>query len=873
MDIERICLELMLRKIQYTSIELRKNELEISYCSIQEKQFLKIAKSVLEGYSGDELIQIYRWLDHKLSGSDNKADSHGIFSFIYELGAQFIEMKDGKFLCIEHAASELTLHNLQLLRWRELSVSLGNELFMAALLARNGNGKHNITDWLCTPFPTFSIRYKEKVEMRDMAENHFHLKGSIPVFTLNWVCLMNHIGDIRKTSYLHFDMSLESDFFYEEKQYIKIIEICRQAAFYRMYLHHRMNNNKIFLDSPIYHTMELDEGKLNELQMQINVCRAMNEKLTGSFGEIECLDYAIGNVWEEFNPMVQTDSDAKVSWEIKTAPKDEIAVAGERYFLYRCFRAVFNNEFTYEEKNIFYRYLVIGLRVRAELVQVNGKRGFSNFADYQDRKEDFIEDYPCYQEQIMNLAVKSYSKLQSLSSMEIRITPKDHIETLKKIAHYDCSMEDCDLDYFYVLHFPKKKDTSFVDLKPRNYEVRDYLRGQIEEEYMLLEKELTDYQYLGKIPRVRGYDTCSGEIGCRPEVFGQFYRQLQAYNKRCGLEQVHFTYHVGEDFLDIFSGLRAVDEAVRFCQLPRHSRIGHGMVLGIDVRDYYTLKKNSSVLEKQEILDNVAWILGFCEEYGIVIGNAKKELSVLFSKYLDEIYGIPKRPKLTEEMQDAQLEVAIAKEEDYLESMNYYNAWKLRGDRPEEYLAVGHDIGVDITEECCFREGNKLGEIRNQKVCQKYYRDYHFDSTVRKKGSQVDIWKVSEQYYLLATRIQEELRLILSKKEIAVECNPSSNYFIGPFQRYDEHPMLRMYGKNLSDYPSSRLSVSINTDDQGIFHTSLEMEYAIMYTALSKSRNQQGLSRYSTEEIRKWFKDINEFGKQQVFHFQNRKGN
>lgn len=88
---------------------------------------------------------------------------------------------------------------------------------------------------------------------------------------------------------------------------------------------------------------------------------------------------------------------------------------------------------------------------------------------------------------------------------------------------------------------------------------------------------------------------------------------------------------------------------------------------------------------------------------------------------------------------------------------------------------------------------------------------------------------------------------------------------IGPFERYEQHPMLRMYGKNLCDDLSSRLCVSINTDDQGVFQTSLEMEYALMYTALCKCKDASGKRKYTKQQVMKWLMEIKEFGKKQVF--------
>ena len=54
--------------------------------------------------------------------------------------------------------------------------------------------------------------------------------------------------------------------------------------------------------------------------------------------------------------------------------------------------------------------------------------------------------------------------------------------------------------------------------------------------------------------------------------------------------RLYATYHVGEDFLDIADGLRAIDEAILFCGLERGSRLGHALALGIDSYEYYKYK-------------------------------------------------------------------------------------------------------------------------------------------------------------------------------------------------------------------------------------------------------------------------------------------
>ena len=56
-----------------------------------------------------------------------------------------------------------------------------------------------------------------------------------------------------------------------------------------------------------------------------------------------------------------------------------------------------NTGFSDFDKNIFYRYLVLRTFFRSEMIQVNKMVGFSNFDQYQLRKEYFIEGKRAYE--------------------------------------------------------------------------------------------------------------------------------------------------------------------------------------------------------------------------------------------------------------------------------------------------------------------------------------------------------------------------------------------------------------------------------------------------------------------------------------------
>ena len=106
----------------------------------------------------------------------------------------------------------------------------------------------------------------------------------------------------------------------------------------------------------------------------------------------------------------------------------------------------------------------------------------------------------------------------------------------------------------------------------------------------------------------------------------------------------------------------------------------------------------------------------------------------------------------------------------------------------------------------------------------------------------------------------------LVKTGIGIETNPSSNYLIGTIQKYEEHPILRFNSRKLrKTEKNSSLHVSINTDDQGVFDTMLENEYAMMALALKKAKNDSHEPLYDIEDIYEWIDYVRRMGLEQVF--------
>ena len=138
---------------------------------------------------------------------------------------------------------------------------------------------------------------------------------------------------------------------------------------------------------------------------------------------------------------------------------------------------------------------------------------------------------------------------------------------------------------------------------------------------------------------------------------------------------------------------------------------------------------------------------------------------------------------------------------------------------------------------------------------------------VRKKGAELITVDIERLYVDIVEKVQIYIRNLVASKGISIETNPSSNYLIGTFRRYDKHPITMFYSNNLfgRDNYGHQLITSINTDDQGIFNTYLEFEYALIALALEKIKDENENPKYEKIMIYRWLDEIREMGIQQSF--------
>lgn len=832
-----------------------------------------------------------------------RTSTHGVLH-VFELLSDLVDLllvqENGEMLCrYEH-----------ILYWRELVQSMGEELPVSAMYAikdmEYGRPSREQFEW------DFVLGQNNaplnRLMQRGISEHHMHLWASVPYFQVSWLNMMNNPAYspyIRNFDRIDCeDWGLDQDWNQQENPPVRqcgssLAVMCRQAALIRVYLCARLKKLLLRMDplGSIFTFPEQEDDLTyilrllrdpQKLLLEMDHIQAIISSLRNP-GGVPCLDYAL----HLFS-----------SQQFRIREEDQV-FSGERWFLYTMLRDIYGTFSTLnqEEQNLFYAYLLLRTQIRAKMVQADDKVGFDHFQVIQNRKGYFLGDRYST-ELIMRLAVRNpLKKIPHLSEIEARIVPRDTPEHIcKDVSQLESTLfEDSVWDmlegrgsadpagikgrYYYVFHFTKERDTTQIsDFGLYSFAYRHFrFRKKLEKKAWAIKLFRENYPKLAG--RVLGIDACSQEIGCRPENFAFIFRMLS--NHVCEFEEgrlppLRKTYHVGEDFLDLADGLRAIDEAIRFLNLGCGDRLGHALALSIEPRDWYKKKNQQISLPKQDYLDNVAWLYLAIRRYQLpVMESAVLFLKTQFEYYFRQVY------LNCIDAQDVKMFVKSG-EQCYREKQfarnykphplsftieDYCRAWMLRGDHPELYECgyfCEHELLPDDWAQ--FKNNSSYPadpSIRYIPECSFLNFCYHYHSEIRKTGAELITIVVGEEYLKAVEAVQKALQFDIANRGISIECNPTSNIKISTFRSYKEHPITRLYNKGLVHSKEElrqcpQISVSINTDDSGVFFTSLESEYAVMARAL-ETLQKNGQPLYYKWEIYDWLDKVRKMGNEQSF--------
>lgn len=406
----------------------------------------------------------------------------------------------------------------------------------------------------------------------------------------------------------------------------------------------------------------------------------------------------------------------------------------------------------------------------------------------------------------------------------------------------------------------------------------------------------------------RGLDVAGDENALKIEWFAPVLRWL-----RCGFKSrpdgehastgFHLSIHAGEDYAHPASGMRHIDETVRFCEMREGDRLGHALALGI-VPKQWAARQGEMMLPLDEHLDNLVWLWHHASVLGGVLPLAQQVLPIL-ERRIARFWRLSRwwqEPDLMTNDADQQLSQSSAAgfESAPLRRAtpcDLYQAWWLRRNCRYRLGEVCDGWQVTSQELCALPDHQEL-RVNHTLASQLYKARHTWLSTAKEaplvivcmgdeaaahngfhpkassktghKGNDnilEDVDTPAELDFMHA--LQDWLLTEYDKLGLIIEANPTSNVYIARLKSHAEHPIFRWSppdesalehgaAANLFGLRRGPVRVLVNTDDPGIMPTTLRTEFLLLREAALELK----IGRTVAE---RWLESLRQYGIEQ-FH-------
>ncbi len=410
-----------------------------------------------------------------------------------------------------------------------------------------------------------------------------------------------------------------------------------------------------------------------------------------------------------------------------------------------------------------------------------------------------------------------------------------------------------------------------LELKKRTLAIDDFIRNvryksisryhtmlQSNPKYAYRLKNRLKNSYYDLSKYIVSIDAVGKETHTPPEVFAPHFRYLRRVSKRIKNniflgtlnikyhKNLAFTIHAGEDFNHIVTGMRRVDESIKFFEMQTGDRLGHMLSIGITPKEWLS-NTQEIILHKGDYFDDLVWLTMKLKEIPLIDNiNLSHHINI----YTDKVYELFR-----------EIYPVYSGEKPHIS--DFYRAWLYRKNCPVTYYK--RERGETM---CGEYEQIVLDQKRPTPIVKQLYELYQSNAEVRRhykesylikkddiKDAELTVWEILQDYM-----INE-----IAKLGIVIESNPSSNIFISKFDSYITHPIFRFNppkdiflqkGEKFNKYGlrEGKVGVTINSDDPAIFVTSLQNEYRAIKRVAKEIYN------CTDKEAEEWIEDIREFG-------------
>ncbi|SAL15419.1 adenosine deaminase [Caballeronia udeis] len=357
------------------------------------------------------------------------------------------------------------------------------------------------------------------------------------------------------------------------------------------------------------------------------------------------------------------------------------------------------------------------------------------------------------------------------------------------------------------------------------------LRVDLEERTNILLSTLT--RWPGLRNWVRGIDAAANELHAPPEVFASIFRVC----RYAGLTRR--SYHVGEDFTHLVSGLRHMSDAIDLLELETGDRIGHGTAMGISPKLWVERMPGQLVVKKGD------WMLDLLAAWQM-------------------LRQIPEETAEAYRVEGMLSDLASEIFEREVNCSTLGRVMKLRG-LNVRYLMKSNNPSWNWKEE----SDSALWSTEVKRVAEARKANPGDVALLVRWLGDANLWSRSEQLMEVETaffdtstfvRLQQVLMRLVRDKGIVIETLPSSNVRISQYHSFAEHHALRwMRVPGYVEENDPEIMVSLGSDDPGIFAGDLNGEFYQLYAAVRSV----GLGDKTALD---YLAPLNERGRQYRFH-------
>ncbi|URZ15079.1 hypothetical protein [Clostridium felsineum] len=707
----------------------------------------------------------------------------------------------------------------------------------------------------------------DNVLEKGVAELHMHM-GAAKDFIRIWMWLMNNVK--RKDNVLNKIKIKTIDGVIEFKNYIKVAQIIRLIM--SIYLNNvngtfgefvnsiddkfKIKNRKLerpvkwicekFLEGYKFHNEDIYFNNIfNGIRDEYNIdYKSIDYNYDKDYSQIilknDILTYIFSDFYRFKNDVIyelyRFKGTLYPEYIFNSKAIEYMKINGEEYF-----------------KKIFWQYVKIKNIVYKYIVQQHtAGKGLDLFSKIYSRQSSFYNRY--YTEELL------YSQLnnQNIKKLEIRCSPNEnesrvksnllnifrgYKSVLKNYKDDNSGRKNTIPSIGIVFHFIKEykgiKDKCFYsdsEEKQKGYIHYDDLSEKYARQAEVISKIRKDIPWISNY--IVGIDAASKENDTEPYVFVKAYKILRQHKNmktsvKCEkhfISDIGFTYHVGEEFRSIVSGIRHIDEVIEKLGFKSGDRLGHAIVIGLDI-DKWAEINTSIYMPVGEYFENLLWEWGLYTKdenykdlenisylenhifqisesiFGFTDGLTVRDL---YRGYLKKFNGLCNR-------NNSKFKKCKLKE---FTKKKYYS------ENDAEFTSSNFDFDNIVWSP----------NLINQAIqCEYFLKNMKKTLTINVNSVLISKYK----------KLQEYMKKKISERGIIIETNPTSNLIIGDFSTFEDYHIT-----NLSSPEKEDVIVTINTDDPVVFNTRINNEFSLIYDILMKK------GKYSSKQIIEWLDKI-----------------